>query len=104
VRKRILIAEPDPDVRTLLELTVERLGHEVARRGDGGDVDAVVLEPACIVSRSMLRRFGRRIPPVVCLSIFPPHRTVQPKETVAYLQKPASSARLGAVLAGVLGP
>lgn len=99
MKKRVLIAEPDPDVRLLLELTVERLGHEVV---GAGDADAVVLEPGCAASRSLLRRFGRHLPPVLCLSIFPPEAVDAPTETVAYLQKPASGAGLRAALADVL--
>jgi superfamily II DNA or RNA helicase len=69
--------------------------HERAR------VDAIVLEPSCAVARSVLRRFRRRIPPVICLSIYPRESVDAPAETVAYLLKPTSSAKLGAALAGL---
>ena len=36
-----------------------------------GDVDAMLLEPACAIGRSVLRRFGDDAPPVICLSIYP---------------------------------
>src|SRR3989442_7844225 len=35
-------------------------------------VDAVLLEPSCVVARAVLDRFGNRVPPVICLSIYPP--------------------------------
>jgi superfamily II DNA or RNA helicase len=60
-----------------------------------------VLEPSCTVARSVLRRFRRRVPPVICLSIYPRESVDVPEETVAYLQKPTSTARLGAVLTDV---
>jgi hypothetical protein len=97
---RILIAEPDADVRLLLELSVARLGHEPVAPHDGGQVDAVVLEPACPVAHSQLQRFGDDIPPVICLSIYPRGLVLEPPETVEYLVKPASSAQLGRALAG----
>ena len=64
---RVLIAEPNDDVRALLELTVQRLGYEAVSPNDGtgrGDVDAMLLEPACAIGRSVLRRFGDDAPPV----------------------------------------
>jgi hypothetical protein len=58
-----------------------------------------VLEPSCSVARSVLRRF--RGLPVICLSIYPPEAVEVPEEAVAYLQKPTSTARLGAALTDV---
>lgn len=96
---RVLIAEPDPDVRLLLELAVARLGHQPVAATDRSNVDAVVLEPSCPVALSVLSRFRRRVPPVVCLSIYPRESVNAPAETVVYLQKPTSSAQLRAALA-----
>lgn len=100
MKKRVLVCEPDPDVRHLLELTVERLGHEAVAR-DATDADVVLLEPSCPASRSAARRFARRVP-IVCLSIHPREAGYAPPETVAYLMKPVKSARLGATLDGIL--
>lgn len=97
---RVLIAEPDPDVRLLLELAVARLGHQPVAATDGSSVDAVVLEPACPVALSVLHRFRKRVPPVVCLSIYPREAVDAPPETIAYLQKPTTTASLGDALAG----
>lgn len=98
---RVLVCESDPDVRRLLELSVAKLGHVAVA---SGDVDVILLEPACPVARAMLRRFKQRVPPIVCLSIHPREAGLAPPETVAYLLKPAKSARLGAALAGALAP
>jgi hypothetical protein len=98
--KRVLIAEPDADVRELLEVTVKRLGYEAMSKPDGGKVDAVLLEPACAAGRSVLRRFGAYAPPVVCLSIYPREDGLEPPSSVAYLLKPASSAQIAGALRG----
>jgi DNA-binding response OmpR family regulator len=98
VTPRILIAEPDADVRELLELTVRRLGYEAVSAGDSCDIDAVLLEPACAVGRSVLRGFGADAPPVVCLSVYPREEGLEPSASVAYLMKPVSSSEIGAAL------
>jgi hypothetical protein len=103
---RVLIAEPNDDVRTLLELTVQRLGYEAVRLQDRtgrGDVDAMLLEPACAIGRSALRRFGDDAPPVICLSIYPREEGLEPSASVAYLVKPASTAAIGDALRSVFG-
>lgn len=101
MKKRVLVCEPDPDVRRLLELTVTRLGHDAVA---DGEADVVLMEPACPVAHSSLRRFAQRVPPVVCLSTHPREAGLAPPETVAYLLKPIKKARLAAVLTGVLAP
>lgn len=101
--RRVLIAESDEDVRELLELTVRRLGYEAVAADERGDVDAVLLEPACAVGRSVLRRFGADAPPVVCLSIYPREEGLEPAASVAYLVKPASSAEIADALRNVFG-
>jgi CheY-like chemotaxis protein len=103
---RVLIAEPNDDVRALLELTVQRLGYEAVDAQDSsgrGDVDAILLEPACSVGRSVLRRFGDDAPPVICLSIYPREAGLEPAASVAYLVKPASTSAIGDALRNVFG-
>lgn len=103
---RVLIAEPNDDVRALLELTVQRLGYEAVSPENGtgrGDVDAMLLEPACAIGRSVLRRFGDDAPPVICLSIYPREEGFEPPASVAYLMKPASTAAIGDALRSVFG-
>jgi hypothetical protein len=98
-RKRIHVAEPDPDVRALLELTLERLGHETVAATDD-DVDAVVMEPGCPLARTLLARFARLRTPIVCVSIYPPEAGLAPPGTIAYLMKPLRMSRLDSALAG----
>jgi hypothetical protein len=98
---RVLIAEPNDDVRALLELTVQRLGYESVRaqeRTGRDDIDAILLEPACSVGRSLLGRFGDDAPPVICLSIYPREAGLEPPASVAYLVKPASTTAIGDAL------
>ena len=95
--RRVLIAEADDDVRDLLELTVRRLGYE-AVAADGTNVDAVLVEPASAVGRSVLQRFGANAPPVICLSIYGREEGFEPPGSVAYLVKPASSTEIANAL------
>jgi CheY-like chemotaxis protein len=96
--RRVLIAESDDDVRDLLELTVRRLGYEAVAADEAAGVDAMLVEPASAVGRSVLRRFGADAPPVICLSIYPPEEALVPAATVAYLVKPASATQIAAAL------
>jgi CheY-like chemotaxis protein len=96
--RRVLIAESDDDVRALLELTVRRLGYEPVAADESTDVDAILVEPASAVGRSVLRRFGADSPPVICLSIYPREKALEPAATVAYLVKPVSSTKIASVL------
>ena len=101
--RRVLIAESDQDVRELLELTVRRLGYEAVTADHRGEVDVLLLEPACAEGRSALRRFGADAPPVVCLSIYPREDGLEPAASVAYLVKPASSTEIADALRDVFG-
>jgi DNA-binding response OmpR family regulator len=101
--RRVLIAEADDDVRELLELTVQRLGYEPVTADECMGVDAMLVEPASAVGRSVLRRFGADAPPVICLSIYPREEGLEPRESVAYLVKPASSTEIADALRTVFG-
>lgn len=102
MRKRVLVAEPDPDVRTLFELAVRRAGHDAVPHDAAGSVDAIVMEPGCDVARSLLHRFRGSVPPILCVSIYPREAGYAPPETVDYLLKPSTPTRVARALAGVL--
>lgn len=102
MRKRVLVADPDPDVCALLELAVRRAGHDTVPHDTHAGVDAIVMEPGCPVARSILRRFRDAVPPVVCVSIYPREAGYAPPGTIAYLVKPATPSRLARTLAHVL--
>jgi hypothetical protein len=94
---RILICEPDAEVRALLGHVVERLGHEpvhsTGRRGDvllDGDVDVLILEPAdpaSLTAAESLRVQDERLP-IVCASIYPDSKGAERLRPLAYLVKP----------------
>ena len=99
--RRVLIAEPDSDIRELLELTVERLGYEPVAGAEPANVDAVLLEPGSALGSSLLGRLGDDAPPVICLSIYPREHGLEPAQSVAYLMKPATAADIAEVLRDV---
>ena len=106
MKPRVLIAEPNAEVRRFLELTLERLGYVPVQAPNVGPVppvDAVLLEPASLRGRSLLHRFGGDVPPFVCLSVYPREAGLEPPESVAYLVKPSSTAALGNALRSVFG-
>jgi DNA-binding response OmpR family regulator len=96
--RRVLIAESDDDVRDLLELTVRRLGYEAVPADECTGVDAILVEPASAVGRSVLKRFGANAPPVICLSIYPREEALDHAASIAYLVKPASATQIAAAL------
>jgi hypothetical protein len=100
VSPRILIAEPNDDVRSLLELTVARLGYEPLTSWCE-DVKAIILEPGYAFGRSIVRRLGVGSPPVICLSIYPREQGLEPAASVAYLVKPASAQEISDALRSV---
>ncbi len=100
---RILICEPQAEVRDLLAHVVERLGHEPvfpAGRPDdavpGGGVDIVLVEPADPAARVTAETLMRRQEgiPVVCASIDPDSGQARGLRPVAYLVKPFGLAEL----------
>ena len=100
---RVLIAEPNEDVRSLLELTVSRLGYEpLSEQTSSGRIDAVIVEPGCAVARSVLGRLGDSSTPIICLSIYPREQGLEPAESVAYLVKPASTQQIADALRAAL--
>jgi len=72
---RILVCEPQAEVRELLGHVVERLGHEPVfpNCSTPRDVDVVLLEPGDPWARSAASPFldRRSRTPVVCASIYP---------------------------------
>ena len=106
MKPRVLISEPNAEVRRLLELTIARLGYEPVQAPHAGRppaVDAVVLEPGSADSHSLLHRFGDDVPPVICLSVYPREAGLAPPESVAYLVKPSSTAEIGVALRALFG-
>jgi CheY-like chemotaxis protein len=95
---RILVCEPQAEVRELLGHVVERLGHEPVFPNCSAprDVDVVLLEPADPWARSAASPFldRRSRTPVVCASIYPDSGHLGGLRPLAYLVKPFGLAEL----------
>lgn len=98
---RVLIEEPNVDVRGLIVALVTDLGCEPLVRPplddcSLDDVDLIIAEPASVGAQRIFAAHGRsqsRIP-ILCLSIYPRERASLPRPVVAYLVKPFSPSKL----------
>jgi len=88
---KVLICEPHPEVRELLQRIVVRLGHEpLLQDARLQMVDAILLEPAHAPSVERARAF-RAVDgdtPIVCTSIEFPDAGSRRLDPVAFLIKP----------------
>ena len=88
---RILIIEPHPEVRDLLERVVRRLGNKAIRElGALGvaAVDVCVIEPAAPGAEELMQQLADAGVPIVCVSIYAPTPALRALQPVAYLLKP----------------
>jgi DNA-binding response OmpR family regulator len=104
---RVLISEPHPDCRTLLELVVQRAGHSPLGLGelaDGDDPGLLILEPVSADGLALAHRLRRRLEelPIICTSIRPPSAATETLRPAAYLVKPFRLAELEAALVAAL--
>jgi DNA-binding response OmpR family regulator len=104
---RILISEPHPELRVLLEAVVRRAGHEPVGPGEltSGDAPAVmILEPASADGLAAAARLRRRLEglPIICTSIFPPSDESSALLPVAHLIKPFRLRELEAAIVAAL--
>ena len=104
---RVLISEPHPDCRALLELVVRRVGHDPLGQGelaDGDDLGLLILEPESADGVALARRLRRRLGglPIICTSIRPPSAVTETLQPAAYLVKPFRLAELEAAVASAL--
>jgi CheY-like chemotaxis protein len=89
----ILLSEADPDVRRLLVVLLERLGHEVVevRRGvTPPRADLMLLEPAspaCLDHARTVRTAQPELP-IICVSILPFESCIVGEGPRLYLAKP----------------
>jgi CheY-like chemotaxis protein len=98
---RVLIGEPYPAVRHLLERAVDLLGHEAVAHEPGAheppaDVDVLVLEPALEGGLELARALREQNPglPVICTCSETPGSEIRELAPVAYLVKPFALADL----------
>jgi CheY-like chemotaxis protein len=105
---RILISEPHPDLRVLIEAVVRRTGNEPVGHGEliGEDAApaAMILEPASadgLAAAAQLRRQLEDLP-IICASIFPPTDESSALGPVAHLIKPFRLRELEAAIVSAL--
>jgi two-component SAPR family response regulator len=105
----ILIVDPDPATRSLLELLCTRLGHEaIGPREwvDGREPDLVLLEPASKPGVRLARGVRRRFPqlPILCVSIDGPSQETRELSAVDHVMKPFRRTQLERALEQALIP
>jgi CheY-like chemotaxis protein len=105
----ILIVDPDPATRSLLELLCLRLGHNpIGPREwvDGKEPDLLLLEPASRPGVRLARGVRRRFPdlPVLCVSIDNPSEDTRQLGAVGHLMKPFRRTQLERALEQALIP
>ena len=104
---RILISEPHPDLRVLIEAVVRRTGNEPVGQREliGGDAPAaMILEPASADDLAAASQLRRRLEdlPIICASIFPPTDESSALGPVAHLIKPFRLRELEAAIVSAL--
>jgi DNA-binding NtrC family response regulator len=91
---RILVSETDPDVRRLLVVLIERLGHEALVLEPDVDVpphgDLLLLEPESTIGLDHARLVRAYFPdlPVLCLNALPDAGSFLTRGPLGFLQKP----------------
>jgi CheY-like chemotaxis protein len=89
----VLIVDPDPANRSLLELLVLRLGHRpIGQRElcEGETPDLMLLEPTSEPGLRLAHRLRQRLlqMPILCVSIEPPSEETSSLEAVDHVMKP----------------
>jgi CheY-like chemotaxis protein len=103
---RVLIIEPEPDLRSLAEQALIELGHEPVLFGDdaeGEPVDVVILATfngMAAVAHELRRKLGD--PPIICLDTRPASSSTHALAPVAHLTEPYTLAQLQAALSRAL--
>jgi CheY-like chemotaxis protein len=98
---RILILEPQPEIRDLVARVVTRLGHDAVETAESpSEIDAVVVEPESMRGLAVAQQFRLLDPdlPIVCTSIAPQTPATRELGPVAYLVKPFALDALQGVL------
>ena len=103
-----LVSESDPDVRRLLVLLVEKLGHRAIVVGTGAvppTADLMLLEPESAVCLEHARpaRLGSPKLPVVSFGLLPPQGRFLADGPLEYLPKPFTMEHLREVVERALG-
>lgn len=104
---QILVLEPDPEIRTLYERAITRLGHRAAfANGDASallDADVVLVEPGSPPDLDIAQTLRSERPtlPIVCASIYPANGFGL--DPVAFLEKPFRLSALEHAIGRAIG-
>jgi CheY-like chemotaxis protein len=103
---RVLVAEPEPDLRLLAEQALLELGHEpvapdAQRVGDAVDVLLLAPSDQTLALTYELRRRHPQLP-IVCVATHAPNEEVRRLRAAAHLLKPYTLAELQQALARAL--
>jgi DNA-binding NtrC family response regulator len=96
----VLIEETHEDVRKLLEVILERLGHESValnhQRPHAAEIDLLIVEPTSARASELVRALRRERPdlPIVAVSIAPRAGEWNQFELSGYLMKPFSVSEI----------
>jgi CheY-like chemotaxis protein len=106
---KILVSEADPDVRRLLVLLLERLGHEAIVLDPDVAVppcaDLLLVEPespACLEQARLVRAYCPGLP-VLALNALPEEGEFLSRGPLGYLQKPFSVETMRTTVQRALG-
>jgi DNA-binding NtrC family response regulator len=106
---QILVSEADPDVRRLLVVLIERLGHEAIVLGPDVVVppraDLMLVEPeseVCLDHARLMRTYFPDLP-VLCLNALPEAGDFLKRGPLGYLQKPFTVEVMRATVQSTLG-
>ena len=105
----ILIVDPDPANRSLLEVLALRLGHRpIGQRelSEGECPDLMLLEPASRAGMKLAARLRRWLPqlPILCVSIDPPNWETAELGVNGHVMKPFRRSQLERALESALIP
>lgn len=101
---RVLVLEPDDDLRQLFAHMLRHLGHEVVRPEHAPDTEVLLVEPSADDELALACSLRRHRPdlPVVCASIHSPGEETRCLAPCAHLVKPFGLVDLETALESVL--
>jgi CheY-like chemotaxis protein len=103
---RVLILEPQSEIRQLVGRVAGRLGHEALTEPPAPlhGIDAIVLEPESLRGLTVAQELRERSPelPIICASIAAPSAKTRALGPVAYLLKPFTLQDLERALSSAL--
>ena len=100
---RVLVLEPDRELRALFARQLVSIGHEAVA---DGEPDAVLVEPAdpAMLRQALALRNARPELPIICVSIADDPRVAHELQPSSFLVKPFAVGMLRVALEAALTP